>query len=550
MTRRELRKLATFALAVIAQLSLFHVLERLVRGIARLPSAAYESAVYTAWLPSQFLDLAGRRPWVVALVATAAAGLIVFSSHARGALRRSADGWDQLDDGAGARVLVGFITGLATWVWALYPYNPWFDQTHGLDRALLLVLWLLVLWRPLFLLPFSVVLLSTVSQFDIPLSGFSWTEADLILRVPILAFSFWMVRSASRRVPADTLVFLILCLLAVDYWWSGLGKVRVGWWSHPYVHYMVYGTHATGWLAFLEPDGVQRMAGLAETLLRPIMVFTLIVECGALLLLTHRRVLQSLLVLFIAFHTGVFLASGIFFWKWMLVEVGLLVYLQRGDRISRLGFFTPGHAALSMAVIGLCFLWVRPVSLTWYDSPLTYALVVEGEGESGEIYQIPQRSFRPYSDMFAMGSFPYASPHPHLTGSMGAVTRRALADSLVLMTDPEDVLALERASSPTRYDPAQADTLAELVARFAEMATREPPPPLGWLRPIRAPRHLWSMARGRAWAGQEPLARLRIMEETWFYDGERHRAIRRIELRSVPLEARSATARSRSSPTG
>jgi hypothetical protein len=41
------------------------------------------------------------------------------------------------------------------------------------------------------------------------------------------------------------------------------------------------------------------------------------------------------------FHLGAFAMTGIFFWKWILVDAMLLVFLLRGKRLATLKLFTP-----------------------------------------------------------------------------------------------------------------------------------------------------------------------------------------------------------------
>jgi len=534
-SRVQLTPFAAFTARIGAQLGVFMVLERGVRSLGRLPDEAYESAVFLSAVPERLFALISRSPMSASLAGLAALLAVISFPMVRAGARRLLDGWDALDDGPALRILFAALTGVAAWAWSTYAYNPWFGQTHGVDRLTLIALWLLVLWRPAFLLPFSVALVAIVHQFDVPLAQFSWTEADLIVRIPILAVSFWIVRSFSAEKGAQTLLFLLLCLVAATYWWSGVGKLRVGWLTYPHVNLLVFGSYASGWLAFSEPETITRLSQVLRPLNLPMMLFTVVVEAGAVVLLVRRASLRLLLSLWLVFHTGAFLLSGILFWKWMLVEVALLAFLTRGRRIDRLEFFTPSHALLSVVIIGACMTWVKATNLTWFETPLTYSVRLEGEGASGNTYELPAGFFEPYADMFVFNSFPYLSTTPHLTGAMGAATPRSRADAVLEAPTAGAVFALEADLGRDRFDPEPAAVFDRFVAKIARARSSDTPLPLAWLRPIQAPRHLWSFPHSEPWNGQEPLRRIRVVEVTLFFDGQAQRVIRRSELRVIEL---------------
>ncbi|MEZ4423533.1 MAG: hypothetical protein R3E98_08995 [Gemmatimonadota bacterium] len=529
--------LVGFGLRVLVQVALFRVLEPTVRALGRLPAAAYEGRVFLDAVPLRIYELVRSHP------AAAAAGLVGLVACAlvprlRADTARLFDGWRSVEDGPAVRALVGVLTAVPTWAWSTYATNAWFGQAHVLDRLMLVGLWALALWRPLFLLPWAVALAAVLSQFDLPLAQFSWTEADLLVRIPILVTAYWVVRAFGRERGAHTLVFLLCCLLATTYWWSGVGKLRIDWLAHPHIHLLIFGAYANGWLSFLEPATIARISATLAPFTVPLMLFTLLVELGALLLLARRSFLQGFLVLALVFHTGVFLFSGICFWKWMAVEVALLVFLRTGDRIERLPFFTPAHAVLSILLIGGATLWVRPGNLTWYDTPLTYSLRLEGVTTTGRTVPLDAGSFAPYREMFVLGLFPYLSPDVQLTGTMGAATDPARADALVRAPTVETVRALEAAVGAGRYDAAQAQAFEALVARYARRLNARGPDRFGITDLLRAPPHLWSSPRSPRWEGQSPLQHVRVIESTRLFDGVLPHEIRRRVLAVVEVGAR------------
>ncbi|HSJ62554.1 MAG TPA: hypothetical protein VK922_01490 [Gemmatimonadaceae bacterium] len=549
MVERETRPLVRFTGLVVASIGAFALLERLSVGLGRLPPAAYERS----FVAPEVLERAGRLlldrvpiGMLALLGAVVVLALIADGRLARWAgLRRIssiASGWNAVEDGAALRWFVGGVTGIATWVLAAYPYNAYFDRLHLGDRLLLVLLWAALLWRPLFVIPFAIVASAIAHQFQIPLESYSWTEMELLVRIPILFGAYWVVRSLMREHRPDAFVFLLSCLIAVDWWSSGWGKIRVGWIMHPHIDYLLLGAHANGWLGFLDAGVVERVADVVAALRVPLMLFTLAVECGALILLWRRWSLPAFLMLTITFHLGAFALTGIFFWKWIGVDLAFLVFLLRGRRITRLWIFSPAQFALSVLLIAASGIWVAGRNLTWFDTPLTYVIRLVGVDARGGTHALPAGFFRPYSETFVLETFSYLSPHPQLTGPMGVTQRREVANALLAARDSADVAALESTLGTSRYDPERSARFDRFVARTIQTWNRGAPG--GALAHVSAPRHLWTFPLEAEWRGSPAIVSVDVIEITNFYDGAALREIRRRRLRTIDVGRTAESPRS------
>ena len=132
-----------------------------------------------------------------------------------------------LEHGNLLRAFIGVAAFALAWKYSAYPYNFFFDQAHGADRLLVWVMFALLLWRPVFVIGFLVVVLPIVWQFNQPLERFMWTVPLLLSRILIAFFVTWLSLAATRSRKADDFVFLALCLVAAGYWWPGLGKLAI-----------------------------------------------------------------------------------------------------------------------------------------------------------------------------------------------------------------------------------------------------------------------------------------------------------------------------------
>jgi hypothetical protein len=331
------------------------------------------------------------------------------------------------------------------------------------------------------------------------------------------------------------LVFAWCCLLASAYWTSGLGKLRIGWLSHPHLHLLLLGAYANGWLAFLDPSAIERAARAVASVASGLMVFTLVVECGSPLILWRRWSLIAFSVLASVFHVGVFAMTGIFLWKWVLVHAMVIAFVFRIHRRGGLRVFGPASFALSVLVIFASPLWAPSANVTWFDTPLTYVLEFEALDARGASHVLPAGFFRPYSDAIVLGPGGATPPHPKLTRGMGVTMDRSIAEALEAAPSPEAVFALEQTHGTVRADSAASAAFDDFVRAYASSArcASERDPLI--LRVAGAPRHLWTFPLDASIPCGVPLERVRVRERTMFFDGTALQAVRTVLLREIAL---------------
>lgn len=533
------RDLGRLSLRLVPAVALFAVLEPLIRRAARLPDAAYEQPIILLALPDRLGALVtARAPLSTLGLAAGIAALTIGLARSGRARRVAAEwfaGWSAVSDGAALRALFGFALGIVAWRFSAYEYNAWAGQTHLADRTVLLGCWALVLWRPVLALPFATVLVAIAGQMDVPLGAHSWTEVELFIRIPILLGAWWLTRPLTGARDGDGLLFLLLALLAVTFWTSGLGKLRADWLAHSNLENLPAGAWAAGWLSFVDADTIGRAARIVGRLALPLVIGTLIVECGSLLALSRRWTLPAWLALAILFHLGVLALSGIFFWKWILLESALLAFLFAGRRWASISIFSGAHSVLYAALLIGAPLWMGATDLTWRQTPLTYVMRFEGIDAAGGRHTLPYDAFSPFADSFVISTFAALADHPRLTGAMGVTHDAGIATELQRAEDPASLFAIEQRLGRPRFDPEVAAEVDAFIARYArflnETRGRAPRAPAA----LRPPRHLWTFPRGDVWRGASPLVRVELVEDTYFFDGRRPALVRTRRLRGIDV---------------
>ena len=504
-------------------LLLYVALDHVLRRATRLPEAAYERPVIALGL----IEQVAQSPLFLLLVV----GVLLLR---RQVLRQR---WEDFELGAPLRWLVMLIVAVNTWQWSTYDFNFYFDHGHYLDRALVIGLAGAIWWRPSFVLPYLAMSYAIAWQLDHPLTGQDWAGLDdrNSFSVPFRALTLFLATSLLPKSSGDRsslYVFVLLCLVASSYWASGLAKLRGGWLVDSHLEHLIPGSYTNGWFGFLELDQVTWLTQFIAPFALPLMIVTVLLECGALLILLRRSVTVMLLVALNLFlHVGSLLLIGTFFWQWIVINSGLSVFLltQRTQPL-----YSPGHLLLSLLLIVSSPYWLRPQVLFWYDSRLSITYRFSGVDESGAEHPLPNALFSPYDNIFGQGDFRFLSPDPQLSFSWGLTFDRAISADLYRARSADDILALER-KYPTLYlDEDKSRELEGFIRKFVGHVNQRGSTRT-WLGALRPPPANFVGPAYRGAFAPLPITSVIIYQNTWFYDDERLSRIRREAVRRIEI---------------
>jgi hypothetical protein len=513
---------------VAPMVALYVGIERALAVSCRLPEAAYTGPVIAAGLLRR---VAGQPLALVAVAALVALGL-----WRREPVLRA---WSELEHGRALRWLVSGIALFFAWAFSSYDTNLYFDRAHLADRALLLALAACVVWRPVFVAAFLPLLVAMVWQFEYPLGGYSWTDKSAPFRALVffLAGFLWLAVRGERRTGA--LLFGIGALVAGHYWVPGLEKLRLGWLAHGHLHHLTLAAWENGWLVSLDAD---RIAALVRALawFDPwLQAFTLVAEAGALFFFWRREVALGLLAAWALLHAGIFVTSGICFWKWMLLDAALFAVIWRLPRESAQRIFGPGPLLVSLPLVLFAWSWCAPVRLGWYDTRLAYTYRYEATGVSGARYRLAASFFAPFDLQFAQNRFDYLTRTPALVSTYGNTQDAGIANALLAARDADTVFALEARMGRVLYDERRSARLDAFLVRYLSAWNRRGME-RQWYAALGAPLHIRTAPREPAYRGQEPIARLAIERVTTLWNGERLEEIRVERVRELAIDAGSA----------
>jgi hypothetical protein len=302
------------------------------------------------------------------------------------------------------RTFILSIAGFIAWYMVLSPYNYFFENAFLFDRFLILGLfigmfWYLELAHVLF--GFSLLFLW---QFDIPLGQNSISDKKIVYEM-LLLFSSFLILRPLFNLKLKALWLLMLCLIGSNYFIPALGKMTIGPQWYSWVTDNDFGYHyVSSFLGGWNPFGItlERATKVAEWIsLNSFYVqsMALGLEVLGIFLLFRRKLTIVLLTSFCFFHLGVFIESGIFFWKWILFN-GIIVLLLIKYRQNFESIFITRYMLLGMFLIGFSKIFFSPVELAWWDYPTRPNIFYEATTESGEVRNLSGNQFSPYDQIF------------------------------------------------------------------------------------------------------------------------------------------------------
>ena len=443
--------------------------------------------------------------------------------------------WEDLEHGGWIRRFVFLPTVVLAWSYSTYDFNAFFGQPHFADRLLIGALAVLVWIRPAFTIPFTCYTVAVGGQFRFPFAGESLTQPYLLIRLLILFIAMFLLLVLSRRNNATDFIYCAIAMLAASYFVAGLGKLRLDWLSYGHLYHALPTTYTNGWLAFLDPEALTRLVRAVSALDAPMRVTGFVLECAAVLFFARRSLAVVLVAGWAVFHVGVFLLSGICFWMWTALDVGLIFFLLNRDVRDKFALFTPARGAVAAVLIAGGSWWFDSINLAWYDARASYTYVFEAIDESGDRRRLSPQFFAPYETPFTMGAFSYLVDEPVLPIVWGATFDRQVAEGLLACRSREEVFELERKLGAVRYDRDRLERLEHFLRTFiGNVEARKAK--TGWWRALRPPPQLWSLTPTTPfWLDDAPTAKVVIRQLLSDWDGIEYKVIRDQVIHEVTL---------------
>ncbi len=501
-------------IGILGILLVHFALSKFVQVMGYQPSAIYyESFILGAWT-KQLLSIRYGLP-----ILTCILFLILYRS-------RIWFQWTALDAGASLRLVLTGLAAVLTWRYAFYDFNLYYFQGYYWDRLILIGLLFCIYYRPIFILPFLLMLRLVINQFEI-IPGFSWAESSMPIAILTLFLTFFIVYVLSRRFIIGDFVFLLICLLAAHYWLPGLGKMSYLWITEDQVKFLIPSSQANGWLKSWSDEEINSFMSVMAALNTPLKILTLLLEFGAMFIFLRRRLVLLFIIGWIGMHVTIFWNTGICFWIWSATILMIFYFLGRKNSPLAEIKFTSLDIVLGMILIIGGSYWNRIVKLAWFDTPLTYVYQYEATNKEGETFQLAHHFFAPYDYQFTINSMSYLCDMPLLNTSSPLVFR-----DIMNVKSSDELFALEQKSGINQFNGRKSKQLRGFLSQYIQNWNKRRSNRTA-LSILEAPRLLWTSPLEFEEEKIGEISSIKVVQVTFYYINGRNEVFREKDVLEI-----------------
>lgn len=500
-----MRGFASGAIALVVLLAGFYALDSLVLRRVKLSNEVFlqPSALWAALQQPAFRELF----WITLPI-------VVF--------RFRHTSWKALD-APRLRLFIAIPTTLLAFAFSAYDFNHYAAQLHLGDRLLLLAMGLASWAHPGFVGPTAIVAGLMARQFGAPMGGYTWTDKRLLFDV-LLLFHVYLSLFGVKKHKPYAFYAMVMVLIGGSYIVPAMTKLELGWHRQDELWNLFIGAYTNDWMLWLSPEAALKVASVLKSVTPLLVAVTLVSELAPFLLLLDRKVAIAALLGCVTLHVGIFFASGIFFWKWIVLDLVLAFVLHKMDLsdAKRLFGLRNPYLWLSIPLMYTINSFTFVTKLGWIDTELHTTYHFEAVGESGHTYPLSRSFFSPFDINFAQNRFRYISKVRNIPMTYGVHTNLALGKAVNDAKTAEDIAEVEREYGRVTFDASKRKRFDEFIRRYvrsvnAEGAKREP---LGsWFG---APHHIWNSRKPNDYWGQEPVTEVRVRMRKQFYRADAH----------------------------
>lgn len=420
------------------------------------------------------------------------------------------------------KLLVLAVSLLIAWQLSTLDYNFYFDQWHAADRILMLIFACAVWIHPVFLslLLFQALIFS--NQLTHPLGAFDWTDKQVFFDILIFAHAGLVCRIFCRTSPV-TVFYLLAVIFNANYFFAGVQKLQLSpggieWITQNQVVNLVLAAYHNGWLRMFDQATFVDLLISIQSVSMLLTIPTMLIEVGSILMLLRPSVFRALMLLHVLLHLAIVVCSGVFFWKWCVLNLVFYALVRGAEQGPLSALFSRRAFYFSMPLFLLSPVLFAPAPLGWFDTPYVNIIRPYSVDEHGSESEIEGFYFGPYNMLFQQSRFYFLSPVESLVGTYGGTEDYYLSRKLEQGLSSTEALMLRQQFGRRLYSESEAARFEEFLLKY--IANRNKAHLAGMERrlpgALTAPYHIYSYAVGSRFDQQSVISKLSIRSLTYY----------------------------------
>lgn len=424
-----------------------------------------------------------------------------------------------------SRIVIFIVAAALAWELSTYDYNYYLDHAFYFDRILLIVLALLLLRYPLLSPLFLALAFVYRSQFNYPVDGFPLFDKRVFYDVLVMfmAHTYARLFIPSFKVP---FLYFILCMVAANYFMTGLKKLLMqphiyGWVACNDPGDLFTNVHYRGWLASTSDITIHKIAAFLSRYKVILQGIVLLIELSGILLLRRRKTAITLLLFFTLMHTGIFMLGSMLFWKWMVLDLFLVLVLVFDRNSMSSEIFTKKGFYASIVLILCSSVWLQPMMIGWYDTPVNQFFTYEVTTREGKVYELDKNEMNPYHQWFEYDNFFFLVNHPCLRITGFGYTNKYDLVKAIRQSGPASFKALEARLGQNKYNEKKKEQYDAFIKTYFANRNRKLQEYF-WPSFFSAPNHLYSYSATGGYKNAAPIQRFKVIfNQVYTRDGKK-----------------------------
>ncbi len=417
--------------------------------------------------------------------------------------------WTNIDSNNILKTYACILCFTVGFTFSTYSFNFYFNKSHIVDRIILITVSFLVYYHPIFILPTIFMSFLLIGQFFIPIYN-SWTDKKLIFELCIIIIPFLILNGFGIKISIHAFFIVTISVIAYIYFITGKGKLQMNWHRYNKISNLIYATyHQNNWLISLNKDKIDSLIKIINKF-NPLFTYgTLLIELSIILILINPILTLSILIALIIFHFFIFLLSGIFFWKNIIILTTICLLIS---------FFPPYFwndlFGITPLILSLFFIYIlfrinhKTPLLYWWDSPMSVKFTFEIETEDGSIFEIDSSKMTPYDINFAQGRFYNFLTTKKVVGTFGLVRDKKDLDFLNNIQKNELEKFISKRLKVDVIDDEKFHSFISFLKKYCLYINKGRR--FKVLDIIKAPNHIWSNQKGAKYRGDKKIEKLNI----------------------------------------
>ena len=413
-----------------------------------------------------------------------------------------------------SRIVIFVAAIVLAWELSTYDYNYYLGHAFYFDRILLLVLAISLLRYPLLSPLFLALAFVYRSQFNYPVAGFPLFDKRVLFDVQVMFMAHTYVRLFIPSFKVHFLYFM-LCMVGANYFMTGIKKLSMqphiyGWIAKNDPGDLFTNVHYRGWLANTSDETISAIAATLSKFKAVLQLIVLLIELSGLFLLRSRKMAIVFLFCFGLMHLGIFLLGSMLFWKWMALDITLACLLIYSSRYLKEELFTKQGFMASLIIIPLSGLWLQPMMIGWYDTPVNQYFTYEVVSPTGQVYELDKNEMNPYHQWYEYDNFLFLVNQPVLRITGFGYTNKYETVSAIRQAGPAGFKRLETAVGKNVYDPIKKEQYDAFIKTY--FMNRNKMLDMHFIPSyLRAPNHLYSYSKTGGYRNKAVVQHFRVI---------------------------------------